>query len=37
MLDLVDFAAASIAILVLLIATIFIATIWSAALGAPLF
>ena len=36
-LDLLDFAAALLAIVVVIVAVAFIAVIWSAALGAPLF
>jgi hypothetical protein len=37
MMDLVDFAMAGVAILVLLVAAAFIVIIWSAALGSPVF
>ena len=36
-LDLLDFGAVLLAVLVVLLALAFIATIWAAALGAPLF
>jgi len=36
-LDLLDFAATLLAVVVVIVAVTFIAMIWSAALGAPLF
>jgi hypothetical protein len=36
-LDLVDFAMAGVAILVLVLAAAFVVVIWSAALGSPIF
>jgi hypothetical protein len=36
-LDLLDFGAVALAVLVVILALAFIATIWAAALGAPLF
>lgn len=36
-LDLLDFAAALLAVVVVVVAVVFIAMIWSAALGSPVF